>query len=79
MSEAERGLVEIVESSLTVVTNGVVGQLEDEIREGAWYVVDSEPRDPFSDAPHRLWREVLRRQRGELALVSTYPEDPALN
>src|SRR3954454_24133567 len=42
------------------------GQLEGEISEGAWYVVDSEPRDHFSDAPHRLWREVLRRQRGEL-------------
>lgn len=55
------------------------GQLEEEIHEGAWYVVDSEPRDPFSDAPHRLWREVLRRQRGDLALVSTYPEDPTLN
>jgi putative transcriptional regulator len=55
------------------------GQLEEEIGEGAWYVVDSEPRDPFSDAPHLLWRDVLRRQRGELALVSTYPEDPALN
>lgn len=55
------------------------GQLEAEIGEGAWYVVDAEPRDPFSDAPETLWRQVLRRQRGELALVSTYPEDPALN
>jgi putative transcriptional regulator len=56
-----------------------VGQLESEIGEGAWYVVDAESRDPFSDAPETLWRQVLRRQRGELALVSTYPEDPALN
>ena len=55
------------------------GQLEAEIGEGAWYVVDAEPRDPFSDVPEALWRQVLRRQRGELALVSTYPEDPALN
>jgi putative transcriptional regulator len=55
------------------------GQLEAEIGEGAWYVVDAEARDPFSDAPETLWRQVLRRQRGELALVSTYPEDPALN
>jgi putative transcriptional regulator len=55
------------------------GQLESEIGEGAWYVVDAEARDPFSDAPEDLWRQVLRRQRGELALVSTYPEDPALN
>jgi len=55
------------------------GQLEDEIGEGAWYVVDSEPRDPFTDAPEGLWRAVLRRQRGDLALVSTYPDDPTMN
>src|SRR5664279_4142717 len=47
------------------------GQLEAEIGDGAWYVVDAEARDPFSDSPERLWRQVLRRQRGELALVST--------
>lgn len=55
------------------------GQLENEVSEGAWYVVDVEARDPFSDTPERLWREVLRRQRGNLALVSTYPDDPTLN
>ncbi|GAB3247053.1 YqgE/AlgH family protein [Kineosporia babensis] len=55
------------------------GQLEGEIAEGAWFVVDSEPRDAFTDRPERLWGEVLRRQRGELALVSTYPDDPTMN
>ena len=55
------------------------GQLEAEITEGAWYVVDSEPRDAFTDHPERLWREVLRRQRGRLAMVSTYPDDPTQN
>jgi putative transcriptional regulator len=55
------------------------GQLEDEINEGAWYVVDAESRDPFTDDPGGMWQQVLRRQRGRLALVSTYPEDPALN
>jgi putative transcriptional regulator len=55
------------------------GQLEGEIEEGAWYVVDSEPRDAFTDAPERLWREVLRRQRGKLAMISTYPDDPTQN
>jgi putative transcriptional regulator len=55
------------------------GQLEGEIGEGAWYVVESEPRDPFTDAPEGLWRAVLRRQRGDLALVSTYPDDPTMN
>jgi putative transcriptional regulator len=55
------------------------GQLEGEISEGAWYVVDSEPRDAFTDSPQRLWYEVLRRQRGRLAMVSTYPDDPTQN
>jgi putative transcriptional regulator len=55
------------------------GQLEGEIDDGAWYVVDSEPRDAFTDQPERLWTEVLRRQRGRLAMVSTYPDDPTLN
>jgi putative transcriptional regulator len=55
------------------------GQLEGEIAEGAWYIVDSEPGDAFSPDPDRLWRAVLRRQRGELAMVATYPEDPTMN
>jgi putative transcriptional regulator len=55
------------------------GQLEDEIDQGAWYVVDAEARDAFSDSPDGLWRQVLRRQRGDLAFLSTYPEDTSLN
>jgi len=55
------------------------GQLEGEIAEGAWYVLEAEPRDPFSDHPERLWREVLRRQRGELAFVANYPDDVSMN
>lgn len=55
------------------------GQLEGEIDEGAWFVLDAEPRDPFSDRPDRLWRDVLRRQRGDLAFVAMYPDDIAQN
>ena len=33
----------------------------------------------FMPDPQRLWQAVLRRQGGELALVSTYPDDPRLN
>ncbi len=55
------------------------GQLEDELTEGAWYVVESEPGDVSAPAPERLWRDVLRRQRGELAMIATYPDDPSLN
>ncbi|GGW92780.1 UPF0301 protein [Streptomyces noursei] len=55
------------------------GQLEDELVEGAWYVVESEPGDVSSPDPEQLWRAVLRRQRNELAMVATYPDDPSLN
>ncbi|MGW0535726.1 YqgE/AlgH family protein [Streptomyces sp. NPDC003032] len=55
------------------------GQLETELADGAWYVVESEPGDVSSPDPERLWRAVLRRQRSELAMVATYPDDPSLN
>lgn len=55
------------------------GQLEREVEEGSWWVVDSLPGDAFSAEPERLWRQVLRRQGGALSLVSTYPEDPRQN
>ena len=55
------------------------GQLESEIEDGSWYVVDAEPGDAFTDTPERLWADVLRRQGGDLALVATFPEDPSLN
>jgi putative transcriptional regulator len=55
------------------------GQLEDELAEGSWYVVPGHARDAFTAAPEGLWRAVLRRQGGDLALVSTYPEDPTQN
>jgi putative transcriptional regulator len=55
------------------------GQLEGEIAEGAWYVVDAEPGDAFTDTPEDLWSDVLRRQGGDLALVATFPDDPSMN
>jgi putative transcriptional regulator len=55
------------------------GQLEQEIAEGSWYVVRAEARDPISADPEGLWRRVLRRQGGALALVSGFPSDPAVN
>ncbi len=55
------------------------GQLEGELTEGAWFVVESEPGDVSSPRPEQLWRAVLRRQRSELAMIATYPDDPSLN
>jgi putative transcriptional regulator len=56
-----------------------VGQLEREIRDGGWYVVESEARDAFTSEPETLWSTVLRRQRGNLAFVASLPEDPTMN
>jgi putative transcriptional regulator len=55
------------------------GQLQDEIDEGAWYVIKAELADVFDDDPERLWHTVLRRQGGDMAFLATYPEDPSLN
>ena len=55
------------------------GQLEEEVAEGAWYVVPSEAGDLCREDPSDLWRDVLRRQPGELAWHSTRPADPDLN
>ena len=55
------------------------GQLEGEIAQGAWYVVESLPLDAFDAAPDRLWSAVLRRQPWPLSAVSTFPTDPTMN
>ena len=55
------------------------GQLESEIEEGSWYVVDATAHDIFDAEPGALWSAVLRRQPGSLAWVSTRPADPTLN
>jgi putative transcriptional regulator len=55
------------------------GQLEGEIGAGAWWILDARPEDAFSHDPEGLWKRVLRRQRGSLALVAAYPDDPMLN
>ncbi len=54
-------------------------QLEAEIDQGAWFVVDAETHDLSSDDPERLWTDVLRRQPPPLAIVATFPDDPTLN
>lgn len=54
-------------------------QLAAEIAEGSWYVVPAVAADVFRVDPTQLWRDVLRRQPGELAWVSTRPFDVGLN
>ena len=55
------------------------GQLEAEIDGGSWFVVDAEADDAFTVEPGGLWVSVLRRQRGILRFMSSYPSDPSLN
>lgn len=54
-------------------------QLENEIAEGAWFVVDAEPDDVFTPDPGDLWRLVLRRQPGKLAWYANAVGDTRMN
>ena len=55
------------------------GQLEAELDEDSWIVVDAVLDDAFADDPDELWREVLHRQGGKFSLMETMPFDPGLN
>jgi putative transcriptional regulator len=55
------------------------GQLEGEIVQASWFVVDSEPGDAWTRDPSGLWRAVLRRQRGRVKLFADSPTDPTTN
>lgn len=55
------------------------GQLDAEMEEGSWFLLDAHPDDVFADDPDELWRDVLGRQSGPMRLYSQYPDDPTLN
>jgi len=55
------------------------GQLEGELEQDAWFVVNLEPGDAFAPAPDDLWRAVLRRQRVRVAMFAHYPADTTVN
>ena len=55
------------------------GQLEAELAQEAWFVVDADVGDATTPEPGLLWRNVLGRQPGTLAWFSNFPEDPAQN
>jgi len=55
------------------------GQLEMEIEEGAWIVVDATLDDVFTSEPTDLWRSVLRRQGGTIAWIANAPDDLSAN
>ncbi|MGY1855637.1 YqgE/AlgH family protein [Modestobacter sp. SYSU DS0290] len=56
------------------------GQLATELAEGAWACVAGSPADVLTGSTGpELWRAVLRRQTGRLAVLSTAPADPSAN
>jgi putative transcriptional regulator len=55
------------------------GQLEVELEQDAWFVVTTRAEDPFSSDPESLWHDVLRRQRGRVAMFANFPADPEVN
>jgi len=55
------------------------GQLESEIEAGAWFVLTTEPGDVLSDDPTGLWRRVLRRQKGVVGAMATFPAELSAN
>jgi putative transcriptional regulator len=55
------------------------GQLAAEISRGDWLVVPALPDDVLAPPDTDLWGRILRRQGMPLALLASYPTDPALN
>ena len=55
------------------------GQLEDELAEDSWIVVDAAAEDAFANDPDELWRTVLQRKGGAFSLMENMPFDPGLN
>lgn len=55
------------------------GQLEGELLRGDWYVVRARPDEVFGTDQTGLWRRVLRRLPGHLALLSTWASEPEMN
>jgi len=55
------------------------GQLEEELAEDSWIVVDAETDDAFADDPDELWRTVVHRKGGAFELMENMPYDPGLN
>jgi putative transcriptional regulator len=54
-------------------------QLEMELAQDAWVVVDAVVDDVFAADPETMWRSVLARQGGKLARLANFPPHPSVN
>lgn len=55
------------------------GQLDAELLDDAWIVVDAEADDIHATDPDELWWRVIGRQPGPLSRLRFYPRDPSDN
>lgn len=55
------------------------GQLEAELAEGAWWVLDGDPTEVFTSHVHGMWERLVARGPGNMPLHVTYPSDPSEN
>ncbi len=55
------------------------GQLDAELEEGSWIVVEARVDDVFAPDPDELWIEALERKGGAFALLARVPDDPSVN
>ena len=79
-AEAEPEQLSIVRVRLFAGYSGWgAGQLEAELAEVSWIVVDAEPEDAFAADPDELWRRVLQRKGRAFTLMEHMPVDPSLN
>ncbi len=55
------------------------GQLEAELDQDSWFVLDHAGTDPFAPDPDQLWAAVLGRQTGPIRRLRLYPRNPSDN
>lgn len=56
-----------------------LGQLQSEVDEKSWVVMDHKAVDVLQDAPEDLWNKILVRLGGDYLLWANSPLDPTLN
>ena len=54
-------------------------QLDAEIADDHWFVIDAQPADAFDREPETMWRRVLEREPIHREWVRNFPDDPNLN
>ena len=55
------------------------GQLEAELKSGAWRLIPGDPSLVFEADTASIWQDMMRKMGGEWTVYATMPPDPSLN